>query len=108
MMNGSLCLTYSDVCINIENPPIPVNQISGGNFYASANWLQLTANGIASDDTLTTDYVKNVIKSKNNDTIMKPLYNKKTLGMAFQADFMAGAEGLEPSTYGFGDRRSTN
>ena len=27
--------------------------------------------------------------------------------MAFQADFMAGAEGLEPSTYGFGDRRST-
>ena len=28
--------------------------------------------------------------------------------MTFQADFMAGAEGLEPSTYGFGDRRSTN
>ena len=52
--------------------------------------------------------LKNVTKSGNYDIIMKTLQNKKTLGMAFQADFMAGAEGLEPSTYGFGDRRSTN
>ena len=60
MMNGNLYLMYSDVLYTkIEiPPPIPVNQISGGNFYASANWLQLTANGIASDDTLTTDYAK--------------------------------------------------
>ena len=59
MMNGNLYLMYSDVLYTkIEIPPIPVNQISGGNFYASANWLQLTVNGIASDDTLTTDYAK--------------------------------------------------
>lgn len=35
--------------------------------------------------------------------------NKKTAKrLAMRFEYVAGAEGLEPSTYGFGDRRSTN
>ena len=49
--------------------------------------------------------------SCDNEAILKnfkELVNKK---IALSDDFfkiMAGAEGIEPSTFGFGDRRSTN
>ena len=37
----------------------------------------------------------------------KTLVNKK-IALSDDFYFLAGAEGIEPSTFGFGDRRSTN
>ena len=39
--------------------------------------------------------------------IFKPLVKKK-IALSDDFLFLAGAEGIEPSTFGFGDRRSTN
>ena len=36
------------------------------------------------------------------------LQKEKAQEMAYSLDFLTGAEGLEPSTCGFGDRYSTN
>ncbi len=33
---------------------------------------------------------------------------KKKIALSDDFLFLAGAEGIEPSTFGFGDRRSTN
>ena len=40
--------------------------------------------------------------------IFKPLVKKKNRPFGRFLFFLAGAEGIEPSTFGFGDRRSTN
>lgn len=49
--------------------------------------------------------------SFDNETIVNnfnALVNKKIALLDDFLFFLAGAEGIEPSTFGFGDRRSTN